>query len=309
MKQNIKLSAFIVCCACAEPFATDKHSLVDFRIAAMKQFDNRLSASVWGEGLCHVALPSYKWTIDGAVSELVSPDISAGAQEAILEVRQSESVIRKGRLPIGAALDSFEVERTLVSSAELSLESRRNLEELPFEGTIGDGQALRIHAQTDDTVALQWMTAFGHGTLLELDSQTVDFYPERIAFEDGVAVEREAIELEQFQILALAMDGRGANQWRWLGIEPEASSITLAGGWGVPQPSNGTMSDFIEVTLRLNDTGDAFVFEDPQWAVDLNGQDHTCWSLNEPFVLDWILDGQCSCDDVIGKRVVFEVAP
>ena len=249
MKNKPAAIGILVCTACAEPFDMDKHDLVEFRIAAMKHSQRELSASVWGKGLCHTAHPSFQWTQDGQVNADIVAPLQDGAAEANLEVRSQDGAVRQGILSLETELEPFEVERTLVNVDDLSIEARRGLDESPFEGGIDAGQALRIRALVDDSVDLQWMTAFGHGTFLELDPQTVDFFPEDIVFEDGELVERKALDYSQYQLLALALDGRGGNQWNWLGVETERELGLWSGGWAVPQPVDGSNTGLLAVTL------------------------------------------------------------
>ena len=307
MNFNSSLFGIVFFCACAEPFGYDKHDLVGFRIAAMKTDDFHLSASIWSGGLCHEMLPTYKWTADSMTLNEVSPEIPEGVQEIRLDVSNEKNEQRTGILSIGSTIDNPMFEQYLISADELSLELRRNQEELPFDGQIGERQALRIRANVSQSVSMQWMTAFGHGTLLEVDPHTVDFFPENIHFEEGEVVERSPLDFTQYQILALAMNGTGGNRWHWIGVQQEVSGLTHPYGWGLSVPDTGNPTGLVEVTVGLNESRNAFEFLDPVWVNGLDSQDHSCWNISEPFQLDWVLDGHCTCSDVLNRRVVFEV--
>lgn len=75
--------------ACQEPFAQDRHDLVDFRIAAMALAEGEPRALVWsGEGAFHATAPTLEWAQDGATWTLRAEDADGDVETGALTVEE-----------------------------------------------------------------------------------------------------------------------------------------------------------------------------------------------------------------------------
>lgn len=73
--------------ACQEPFAQDRHDLVDFRIAGMRLAAGEPRALVWsGQGAFHATAPALTWGRDGEAWTLTAEDADGNVETGILTV-------------------------------------------------------------------------------------------------------------------------------------------------------------------------------------------------------------------------------
>lgn len=295
--------------SCAEPFQEDRHDLTQFRIAGMRHYESTVSSAIWSGGLCHDDRPTYDWRIqeESFTSETVPLAASADGMAELAVSSSLES--RNGVLTLGRELDPFQVQRfSIVIAEDLSLDTRLSLEETSLDGHPQSGDAIRLRATVEEGVEIRWLTAFGNGTLLEVDAHTVDFIPDEMVFEDNEVIDRIQSPAQRFTILALAIDGLGGNQWEWIDIWPDSLTTVWHDGWAIDL---GTLSPsgqgYLSAEIQLDQNGEGFLFNDAYWSEDLSVQTHSCVTTEEPFSLDWVVEGRCACSDIIGKRVAVVV--
>jgi hypothetical protein len=303
------LSLSMLGISCAEPFQEDRHDLTHFRIAGMRQSENTVSSAVWSGALCHDELPVYEWRIneeDYTSETVLLPPSVDGLAELLVS---SSFEDRSGVLTLGREVEAFKVQRFSISIGEdLSLAERLSLEESPLVGHPKSGDAIRLRASVEESVDVRWMTAFGNGTLLEVDAHTVDFIPDEIVFEDNEVIEQIQSTAERFTILALAIDGFGGNQWEWIDIWPDSLTSVWHDGWAIELGAISPEGQgYLSAELQMDPNGEGFLFNDLYWSDDLSVQTHSCVTTEQPFSLDWVVEGRCSCTDIIGKRVAVEV--
>lgn len=304
--------------ACQAPFDVNRHDLGPPRIAAMGVRDGAARAALWsGLGGWHDERPSLAWSLDGAPIgegyDVAVPDEPG----ALLELRATvggETLEGSVHLPAAAAPSSLVVSRSAVDiGADVSVATRAALEAVDVEAVVPAGLDARLRAQPSDGAApdgtLRWMSAGGLGTLLELDEQTVDLLDEELTFDGAAVVEREDAGLGRFLLLSLQVDGEGGNAWRWFDVAfGEDPGLVRLQERILPAPDGAEAGccEALRVTLVLADDIYGLGFADPEAVSDPQdqGEPLACGLPGADFQLDWIIEGRCTRDEVLGRRVV-----
>lgn len=168
-------------------------------------------------------------------------------------------------------------------------------------------------AQAPAPQAVRWMATAG--TFLELSSTVTDWAPADLTL-DGLEIDSlmPALPLP-VTFLALAIDGQGGQvaqaQDLWIG-DPWHPGLFLAGRWlSTPDPVQG--SGLIQGTLAADDgtpTGLALLQAQVVSLADLPASDPygtgalACAPHDGPFEPNWLFQGHCTRDDVLGHTIV-----
>jgi hypothetical protein len=302
-------AACLALAGCAPTF-DDRHDLLGFRIAAIGVVDGQAAAAVWSGSLFHAEPTSMVWTVDGApLGEGWGLGVPEGAEELGLVATAPDGTIREARVSIAGGLAPLSFTRSAVAVGEdVSIEARSALDESPLDGAAPAGQAVRIRLEAPEGDRSRWMVAGGETTLLELDAETVDVMPERLGFDDGEVASRQAVAPGVQHVLALRMDGAGANRWAWidaaLGVD---TPLIRSGGWLLEGEAD-TSTGLLAVDLDGLSADGVGTLGSPEAVDDLSQHDPpTCAPSDLPFSFDLLADGRCTVADSLGRRVVLAV--
>ena len=304
-----RLLPLLLFLGCQEPFTTDRHDLVGFRIAAMGTEGGVARAAVWsGLGPWHEQAPTLRWSLDGEDLGEGFAVVVPGPGTLSLTATAPDGEERLGEVTAQQALPALSVSRQEVVLGEaLSLEDRLALEGTSIEGSASPGAAVRLTLDglTEEATA-RWMSA--GGTVLELERDTADFLAEEIVLDDGVLEERTALSAGTYPMLGLAIDGTGSSRWLWMDAAVgEERPLVRHGGRLIPADAVADVSTgLIAVTLTA-DARPGVLLTDTVPVTDTTEQDALPCAPSAPFLLDWIVEGRCPRPDVLGARVVLEV--
>jgi hypothetical protein len=299
-----------------------------------------------GDGFYHDALPSLDWSLGDQRAEgpEVSLDAPSAVGEHTLELVATHAdglLVEIAWLPLAveAAAGTREppslgpVRRAVVpldasdGAEALALEARELLI-AQDSAVVGLGEAARlvvpVQGELEDLRA-RWMTAGARGTFLELDTTATDWLPATVLVDgDEIEVDQH-LEPGLVGVAVLVMDGAGANAWAFadLAYRAEPSQTEGTDAWS---ESDGRLlaldvratTELVEVTLRRDDASAwGVAFEDASPHRPPFGQlspfgtgDLPCehpLPLRGPFRLDWLAEGFCSREAVIGRRVILRV--
>jgi len=299
--------------ACQAPFEESRHDLDSFRILGMGVHEGIAVAAIWsGSGPWHDRSPQLEWSLDGTF--LGSGfDVSVPTQAGVLSV---EAIAADGSVRVGQ-VDSNDLSPTkmTVSRSEISLgddlsiESRRELNAVAVEDSVGADSALRMVIGTDTQGQLRWMSA--GGTVLELEHDTADFVAEEIVFDDGDVIERSKAGSGIYTVFVLSVDGAGHNQWLWVdaAMDYEGPLIRHHGRLLPADVSVHPESGLIQATLVVDESGgitlvDVVAVAETEAAVLIEMPCVPSGSFL--FEMSWISQGRCLISDVEGARVVME---
>ncbi len=282
--------------------------------------------------------------VEGPLVDLLAPE-EAGEWALTLVATHADGVTQETAvLPISVglglgpspppelpAVQRAVIELPLDSAAELfTLEGR-----LALEGSAGvgpePGQAARLRLPLDDPedrYSARWMSAGGQGTFLELDRRTTDWVPAEVLL-DAEDLEVElgtAVEAGLQGVAVLVIDGAGSSAWAFVDLPWDtgpSSGLDGAQLWIehdgrlLETSSLPTDGGFVEATLKRDD--------DSPWGLRFhNVQPALPWTSETtpgnnsipcehsipargPFQLDWIAEGLCSREAVLGQRVRLQV--
>lgn len=302
----VPLAALVGCA----PTFDDRHDLLGFRIAAVGAVDGEAEAVVWSGALFHEARTTLAWTADGvALGEGWGVPVPAGTEELGLVATAPDGTVREARVSVGGTMEPLAFERAAVAVGEdVSIEARAALPETPSDGGAPEGEALRIRLVQPGGEQTRWMVAGGATTLLELDAETADVLPERLEFDDGEVVRREAVEPGVQHVLALRIDGEGGNRWTWVDAALGTDTpLIRSGGWLV-EGSVDLSTGLLAVTLDALSATGVGTLGSPQAVSDLTQHDPPdCAPADVPFSLDWLAEGRCTVSETRGRRVVLAV--
>ena len=317
MKCSAPASLLLLFCGCQGPFSVERHDLGPFRIAAMGVEDGVARAAVWsGEGMYHSDPLTLSWTLDGEpLGEGFAVEVS-GPGTLGLTATSSAGERLEGEVSVADAAPVFAVARSAVDLGDdLSLEARASAAETAVLTTVGADQAMRLRLsfgeQDASGLSARWMTADGHGSLLEVETFAADVLAEELEWDDGALVDRTPLEPGVYPQLALIIDGAGGNRWLWVD-----AGIGLEGAWvrheGRLLPWDGAAdapnSGLVALTLGALDPLLGPTPTDMEAVDDIAQQDPlACAPAGLPFSLSWLVEGRCPLSDVDGARVVVEV--
>lgn len=338
--------ALLLLAACQEPFGTDRHDLVGFRVAAVRveAVDDSLTAhaalvvdgKVWSDD--RVAL-SWHLTDDLATDTIAALELDDAVaygpaatvdrwagRDGLALVAVSDDIVYRavidlkdtiGPAPTPTRLETFDLGLALdtVEAPALELEARRALEESDVADAVDAGAFTRIRADVASEVRVRWMSTAPTGTFLELDRHTTDWVAGELLIDDDEIEERRADVDGPRTVLALALDPTegGANAWLahdlWVG-QPPAGVRTTSGRWLATDTA--VAGPFVQATLAAADdhpTGLQLVgATDVDPDTDFGTDALPCAvPVTGPFDPDWLLEQRCTRTDVLGATVVVQV--
>ena len=298
--------------ACEADFAAQRQDLDGFRIAALGVSEGVATAALWsGEGLYHDVAPELSWWVDGE-------ERGGGWEVAVtegalveLEVRDPDGGLHLARLTAASTAGLPGLERARwTPGAALDLATRRAAETEPLAGALppGDAARLRLTEPGGEALAgqrLRWMLAGGAGTVLELEEDAADFLAEEVVLEDGEVVERRELGAGSYALLALSLDGEGANRWVWVDV-PVGEEEPLWRHEGRLLPGSVDTGSGLVAGTVVEAAGLAGVaLEDLLAVEDLSEQEAlSCAPSDTPFRLAWLAEGRCTRPEILGRRVV-----
>ena len=340
------LTALLLLCACQEPFGTDRHDLVGFRVAAVQvqpvgeQLSARAAVIVDGRPWSDARV-AMSWHLidDLSTDTIASLDLddadaygaaptldrwTTGAGLALVAVSgddTSRAVVALdpslGAPPAPTRIDVFDLGLHLddVEAASLDLEARRAMPDRAPATEVEPGAFLRLRVDVDDDTRVRWMSTTPTGTFLELDRRTTDWVSGDLVLDDDEIEEREVQAAGPRTLLALALDPAeaGANSWLthdlWVGEAPTGVRTT-SGRWLATDAA--AAGPFVQGTLTAADdhpTGVQLTAVGPADAeTDPGTAGLPCATpVSGPFEPDWLLEQRCTRQDVLGATVVVAI--
>jgi len=299
-----------------------------------------------GDGFYHDVLPTLEWSLgeqvaEGPLVELTVPD-EDGEWELHLVATHADGLTQETAvLPLSVglglgplpppelpAIQRAVIELPLDSDAEaFTLEARQRLQGEGAFLPMADGQAARLRLPLDDPEGryrARWMSAGGQGTFLELDATITDWVPADVFLdaEDLEAEVGEALELGLYGLGVLVIDELGSNAWAFAdvnwGVELSVDSTTWVEHRGRLRGDPAAPPSGLVKSKLMRD-------DDSPWGVAMGGGNPWFpWEhgepfefahppcehplpAREPFDMDWIAEGLCSREAVIGHHVVMRV--
>lgn len=243
----------------------------------------------------------------GEGQQPVTPPILPGIQRGVVE------------FPLDAAAEAY----GLATRVELDTASGR--------GGVMPGQAARLRLPLEDPdgrYQARWMSAGGLGSFLELDALTVDWLPATLFLdeEDGEIEVGEVLEPGLYAVAALVIDGMGSASWAFLDVAYDTEPFSGFDGANFWVEHDGRLLEMASPPLESGMVEVKLVQDDESpWGVGLRGaQPVAPWSTETtsdnlsipcehpipargPFRLDWIAEGLCSRQAVLGQRVRLQV--
>ncbi len=299
-----------------------------------------------GEGFYHDELPSLSWSLGeaSAVGPVVDLEVPSepGTWDLTLVATHADGVQQEQAvlpLVVGSGVGPLPppelppiqrgvIELPLDGEAEaFFLDARAQLETeagyLPLE----PGQAARLRLPLDDPDGrwhARWMTAGAQGSFLELDALVTDWLPATVFLdeEDGVVEVSEELPVGLYGLAVLVVDDAGSNAWAFVDVNLGVPHSFDSAGWA--EHDGRLLSDPMAPTSGLV-TVKLLQDDDSPWGVALSGGSaYLPWEAGapfeldhppcehplparEPFQLDWIAEGLCSRQAVLGQRVVMRV--
>ena len=185
----------------------------------------------------------------------------------------------------------------------------------------------RLSLDLDDpteSFSSHWRVTDGAGDFLELTHTEADWVPIDVTLEDGLAEWTEDVESGHFGVLALVFDGGGAVQWALRDVVVPADGDVSSGSWvehdGRWLATDAVLADdvtTIAATLVAADSPSGLALEEVEESGTLSMTDPTgVKSLDCPmelptaytFQLDWLSEGWCGREDVLGARVILGIS-
>ena len=311
--------------ACSEPFAIDRHDLVDARILGVRQQNSWLEVQVWnGRSVYHEEEPTVEW-LDNSGSVLGTGVVFVLEEATVLlptsvryhdpngELHDAIFELQDGTIALEPSLYA------LPATTDFALNTRLRQEgTLSTNGISSDGMRIVMSTQDTDGVELttgkmRWMTVGGMGTFLERSAFETDFYRADILMDRDELLGNTPLDIEYATIFALYLDGVGGNQWTWMDLWYtdvvrfhhenrwlEISELPLEWSAGLPLSVDLQWDDGFQVMRLVNPSVEVDNVEEPFCSSPLvtNGSNRFQWS--------WLESGQCTISDVDGTRIVLE---
>jgi hypothetical protein len=319
--------------ACQEPFGTDRHDLVGYRIAAVAApVDGgivRPRAAIVHDGRLWSDEPvpmRWSWVSDPeeAPGELIAEgpapeiplqdgwlaleaDFPDGTDVAVVEVESAEAVA------IGAiTLSTVELSVDDVTALQLAQDSRAGLDATAADFVPPGGFARLEAAVTGPEPMLRWMAS--GGAWFELDRTTADWAAGDLRVDDDEVIRGETLADGPVTVLALALGTTGNNDFHareiWVGAPPEgfytASQRWLASRVPGPVRAKLIADDAAPTGLALEEA----VAVDPADLPDVDPYGTEALPcavpVSGPFDPSWLADQRCARSQVVGATVVIE---
>jgi hypothetical protein len=341
--QRVALSAALLC-GCQIPYGPDRHEVEADRIVAITRHATDAPGAVTlraqvavGGHLWQDEPVSFAWypLLDGEIAD----DVDAGAEPAARgpaatlppdgsrwaliadfpsgTTWRAEVVVGPDVLPTPTELTLGELPLPFAAPEEGALELDARAALTPIDPTLTPSRWYRLTATWAGTDAtdgrpagldrVRWMTTAPRTTFLELDDVTTDWATGLLTLDDGEVEAATPGVAGPATILALALDGSGANALAardlWLGLGPKLAWIGARALTAPPDAAPGLW----DATLAADDaspTGLAVVDLRAPSDGDLPAPDCTGGA---PFHPDHLLDGRCLRPEVIGAVVRVEV--
>jgi hypothetical protein len=320
---------------CSEPFAVDRHDLLDARILGVRLQDSRLEVQVWnGQSMYHQDVPTIEWL--NQVGSAVGTGVDFVMED--MENRSTRPTSVRYLDPDGEFHEAlFDLEDggdaddgglvltpslyTLSSTTDFALSARQAQNGEPSTSDIAsDGMRIVMSVKNDEgaevtTVTsgkMRWMTVGGKGTFLERSALETDFYRADILMDRDELLENNPLDIETATIFALYVDGVGGNQWTWMDLWYtdvvrfhhenrwlEVSELPV--DWDAGSP--------LSVELRWDDAAQVMRLLSPSVEVE-DVVIPVCSSVtsndSNRFQWSWLELGRCTISDVNGTRIVLE---
>ncbi len=329
--------------ACQVPYGTPRQALVGDRVAAITL---HAESEGWRAAAWRVEdgqpwtdeLPNLAWSWVGPTDDvdalteadavaigpwplLSAPDANPPLRLALVarfpsgfEERAVLDVPGAAAAELGAITLSILPDRPLGDATEEHLNLEARVAELAQNGAFVPEQTwARLSLDTSAHPApnrLRWMAT--GGTFLELDATQTDWAPSTLVLDDLDVEESAPLAPGTVTVLALGLDGTGANAARatdlWVG--PPSTGVWLEGrflptdapvasglasGRLEPDDDSPTGLRWVDVTpAELDSSDDPYATRALPCAGPTDG----------PFNPSWLFDGRCTRQDVVGAVVV-----
>lgn len=329
--------------ACQEPFGTDRHDLVGFRIAALSAVGSgdtvsaRAALIVDGHPWSDDAVTFDWYWVDDTDADTIAalgegdlraatgptPDLPANGDAAALALVATHgedlarAVVEVGEAAHVPALNGIDLRSNAlalesVQATDLHLAARRLQEDGPAASNVPEGGFARLRAQTIGDPQVRWMTTAPGGTFLELDRQTTDWAAGTLHFDEDEIEEAtpDAPAPHTFLALALSEELDGANAWAARDVYVGSSGqgvLTNSQRW-LPVDRD-VLGPYVQGVLVADDaspTGLALQdARDVEADVDPGTATLTCRVAVEGyFDPTWLLDQRCTRSAVVGQTIV-----
>ena len=229
-------------------------------------------------------------------------------------------------------------EVTALSATELMSASKRGLAEL-LEATeradwsteaavfLEVDRIGRLSIQLDDLTdrfSTRWRVSNGAGDLLELTSNEADWVPFDVMLEGNKAVWTADVESGHFGVVGIVSDAQHASDWALRDLVVGSAGDTSGFSWvehdGRWLETDALLADdvtTVAATLIAADTPSGIALTEVEESGTLEMSDPTgVKALDCPmslpvaytFQLDWLSEGWCGLDDVVGARLIIGVS-
>ncbi|MCB9797232.1 MAG: hypothetical protein H6741_31475 [Alphaproteobacteria bacterium] len=294
--------------ACAEPFEVNRKDLGPFRIAALGVEGGVARAAIWsGEGMVHPSPPSLSWTLDGGpLGEGYEVSVAGGGTLG-LTVTSPDGEVLEAELSVAEAPAAPGVSRYALGQVEdVSLDARRALDPEPVAQGVPEGEAARLVLDAlPEGYSARWMSAEGLGTLLEVEADAADLFPEELEFDDGALISRTDSGAGVYHQLALVFDGAGSNAWTWIDVSVGLDTPFLRQGERLVPLESALEPGTYALTVSVDaESPGGLAFSEAVATEDLDEMDLACARAGAPFTLDQVAEGRCAADTLDGARVV-----
>jgi len=291
-----------------------------------------LGAQSSTDALALLAAPS----VDGTYDLTLEVSTAQGEVERATLAIQVAATVQAVAPPTTLALSLAEVDDITVSQlksaseeelgALLDLAARRDW--TPTSTALLSADRVgRLSLDIDDPTerfTSHWRVTDGAGDFLELTHTEADWMPMDVTLEDGVGEWTEDVESGHFGVLALVFDGEGAVQWALRDVVVPADGDVSSGSWvehdGRWLATDAVLADdvtTIAATLVAAESPSGLALEEVEESGTLSMTDPTgVKSLDCPmelpsaytFQLDWLTEGWCGREDVLGARVILDIS-
>ena len=332
------LTASTLAGACQEPFGANRQDLVGDRIAAMQavstsdgSWSTRLALVQGGQTWSDEA-PAIQWgwsdTVEGASAATLtsvgpSNRVTKGPDDGpvlVAHVTFPSGASRLAALDTSAlvapALDAPTLDAPLAvpldihtaTPDDLALEQRLTLEGSPISA-VDPGGTLRWTTPPTAETRIRWMATAG--TFLELAPHQTDWFAAEVLLDELEVEAVEDLEPGIVTFMALLLDERGGTAWSLTDtvVGPPLSNALRLDGRYVSVPA-GTEPGQYNATLAPSDWPSGLALTGlsvPDSTIDPSTP--PCAEGHDGSVMDWLLEAQCTRDELLGAVVLVELTP
>lgn len=320
--------------ACQEPFGTDRHDLVGFRVAALsvppaddgavvvphpalvvdgRTWSDDPPALVWRWirdlddefGLADAVGPAPELVVPADRRTLLLVAVHGDEEErVVLEVARPPTTFAP---PTGFVVEALPLALDALAGPELALAARQDLAGAPAE-QIEPGGFARLRLDVGGDPLVRWMATAG--TFFELDRQAADWAAGDVVLDDDEVEQATPLDAGTVTVVALALGAPGETAFRVfdLNVGDPGIGLRVGGRWLPSDPVGGeavrgtlVADDDAPVGLRLAGA-EAVTFAE---AGDFGTPALACAvPRSGPFDPGWLLEGICARSDMAGAEVV-----